>query len=95
MNLNWITCKKIDKVNYLKDRTVCKNCYNKNRRKKISHEKEACASNRQPKNDGNKNIGNNPGVSAYKNHRHVFIGPSILGKTLYILTTLEKKEQRT
>ena len=41
MNLNWITCKiKIDKVNYLKDRTVGKNCYNKKRRKKSPMKKK-------------------------------------------------------
>ena len=36
-NKNCTVCNiKLDKVNYLKHRTVCKTCYNKNRRKKYN-----------------------------------------------------------
>ena len=37
VNKNCNVCNmKLDVVNYLKNRTVCKTCYNKNRRKKIN-----------------------------------------------------------
>ena len=37
VNKNCTVCNmKLDVVNYLKNRTVCKTCYNKNRRKKIN-----------------------------------------------------------
>ena len=65
--------KKIDKDNYKKDRTICKNCYNRKTRNNdniIVPEK--------PNN-------NNAGVSAYQNHRSVIIGPSNSGKTYYML----------
>ena len=39
-NKNCTVCNmKLDIVNYLKHRTVCKTCYNKNRRKKINKQK--------------------------------------------------------
>ena len=44
----------IDKNFYLKDRAVCKNCYNRNRRKNNNYtikENEVCASHQQPKID--------------------------------------------
>ena len=76
-------CKiKIDENNYKKDRTVCKNFYNKNKRK----------------NQNNTSIYetkianvNNPNVLKLENHRHVVIGPSNVGKTYYMLKVLEKK----
>ena len=38
-NKNCTVCNmKLDVVNYLKNRTVCKTCYNKNRRKMINKE---------------------------------------------------------
>ena len=39
-NKNCTVCNmKLDIVNYLKHRTVCKTCYNKNRRKKFNEKK--------------------------------------------------------
>ena len=70
-------CKiKIDENNYKKDRTVCKKCYNKKKRK----------------NEYNTSIHETKitNVSTYENHRHVIIGPSNVGKTYYMLKVLEK-----
>ena len=40
LNKNCTVCnKKLDVVNYLKHRTVCKTCYNKNRRKNNNNQK--------------------------------------------------------
>ena len=64
----------------MKDRTVCKSCYNKNRRK-----------NQQPKlYKTNNNIDNNGSVSAYENHAYVVIGPRNVGKIFYIHKMPEK-----
>ena len=67
----------IDENNYLKHKTVCKSCYNKNRRKNTSIEKKI---------DKIKN--NN--VSTYENHACVVIGPRNVGKSYYMLKILEK-----
>ena len=72
---------KIDVDNYKKDRNICKNCYNINRKKYYNKEK--------PKID-NVNNPNNKIVSKFENHRHVFIGPSNVGKTFYMLKILEE-----
>ena len=73
----------IDENNYLKHRTICKKCYNENRRKN---------NNTLPSNIENVNSNNNNDdiVSTYENHRHVVIGPSNVGKTYYMLKVLEK-----
>ena len=79
----------IDENNYLKHRTIRKNCYNENRRKN---------NNTLPSNLENVNNNNNNDdiVSTYENHRHVVIGPSNVGKTCYMLKILEKIDnQRT
>ena len=77
MNLICNTCNiEIGVNNYLKDRTVCKNCYNKNGRKN--------------KNKVNKNKDNNNSVSTYENHTFVVIGPRNVGKTYYMLKIPEK-----
>ena len=82
MNRNSSMCKiKIDENNYLKDRTICKKCYNENRRKN---------NNTLPPNIENVNNNNNDIVSTYENHRHVIIGPSNVGKNYYMLKVLEK-----
>ena len=64
MNRTCSTCKiEIDENNYLKDRTVCKNCYNKNRRKKNNN---TLIQNQQSKIDKvNDNDTINPNVSTY------------------------------
>ena len=74
-------CKiKIHENNYKKDRTLCKKCYNINKRKnKI---------NTLPPKKNIENVNNN--VSTYENHRHVIIGPSNVGKTYYMFKVLEK-----
>ena len=76
---------KIDSNNYPKDRTVCKSCYNKNRRKNnnaLIH-KEFITSNHKPKIENvrkNKNL-NNPSVSTYENHAYGVIGARNVRKT--------------
>ena len=87
MNRNCTACNiMIDINNYEKDRTVCKTCYNKNKRK------NNIITLPPNKNIGNvnKNKDNNPDVLTYENHRHVVIGPSNVGKTYYMLKILEK-----
>ena len=64
--------------NYLKDRTVCKSYYRKNRRKNNN----TLIQNQQPKIDKiNNNNDNKPNVSTYENHAYVVIGPRNVGKT--------------
>ena len=83
-------CKlEIDENNYKKDRTVCKSCYNKKKRKKqyntsIHETKITNVNNEKQKHD------NNPNVLTLENHRHVIIGPSNVGKTFYMPKILEK-----
>ena len=80
MNRIGNTCNiEIDVNNYLKDRTVCKNCYNKNRRKKNKIDKINC------------NNDNNLNVSTNENHAYVVIGP---GNLLHAQNTRKKGNQR-
>ena len=83
------TCNiEIDENNYLKDRTVCRSCYNKNRRKNNNNTK---IQNQQPKLDKvNNNNDNNPKVSTSENHAYVVIGPRNVANTYYVLKMLEK-----
>ena len=74
-----------DENNYLKDRFVCKSCYNKNRRKNNIN---PLIHNPQPKIDKINN--NNDNVSTYENHANVVIGPGNVGKTYNMLKILEK-----
>ena len=85
MNRNCTACNiMIDINNYKKDRTVCKSCYNKNKRK-----------NKIDTLPPNKNIENvNNKDSKFENHRHVIIGPSNVGKTYYMLKILEKIDKK-
>ena len=84
---------KIDVDNYKKDRNICKNCYNMNRKKDNNKEKkrkfdDSVNKIERPKID---NVNNKNNIlSKYENHRHVVIGPSGAGKTHYILKILEK-----
>ena len=78
--------KKIDSNNNLKDRTVCQNCYNKNRRKynnTLIHI-EIITSNQKPKieNVNKNNNVNNASLSKYENHVYVVIGPETLLKLI-------------
>ena len=84
MNQICITCGiEIDENNYLKDRTVCESCYNKNRRKNnnnVSIQIDRI----------NNNSDNNPNVSTYENHAYVDIGPRNAFNFYYMLRMLEK-----
>ena len=82
----------MDINNYKKDRTVCKTCYNKNKRKNnnITLSPNKIKTSHQQPNIENVNNNNNDIVSTYENHRYVVIGPSNVGKTFYMLKVLEK-----
>ena len=85
MNRVCNTCDiEIDENNYMKDRIVCKSCYNKSRRKNNKQ-------NHQPKVEHVKN-NNDINISAptYENHACVVIGARNVGKTYYMLKMLEK-----
>ena len=62
---------KLDRTNYKKDRTVCKDCYNKKKRKS-----ETKTSHQQPKIENGNNINNN---------RTLLVGSSFSGKTYLML----------
>ena len=81
----------IDENNYLKHRTICKKCYNENRRKNNNSLPPNIENvNNKKKLKINSSNKNNDIVSTYENHRHVIIGPSNVGKTYYMLKILEK-----
>ena len=72
----------------MEDRTVCKSCYNKNRRQINNN---TISQNQQPKIDEiNNNNDNNLNVSTFENHTYNVIGPRNVGKTCYMLKVLEK-----
>ena len=84
----------IDINNYKKNRTVCKTCYNKNKRRNNFNTLPPNKNNtfyQQPniEND-DKNKDNNPNLSTYENRANVVIGPRYVGKTVYVLRVLEK-----
>ena len=92
---------------YKKDRTVCKTCYNKNKRKNniiLTPNDLKTASNKTVKNKKNKlkagsnieNVNNNNSdiVSTYENRANVIIGPGNIGKTYYMLKILERKDNK-
>ena len=86
MNRNCSACDiMIDINNYKKDRTVCKTCYNKNKRK---NNIDTLPTNVNKKVSDFENV--NKKGSDFENHRHVIIGPSNVGKTYYMLKVLEK-----
>ena len=93
MNRICITCDiEIGENNYLKDRTVCKSCYNKSRRKNNNN---TLFQSQQPKIDKiNNNTYNIPIVSIYENHAYFVFAPRSVGKTYYLLKTLEKSNER-
>ena len=73
---------KLDINNYKKDRTVCKGCYNKKKRKNNLVQNEITISHQQPK------IQNN------NNNRTLLVGPSFSGKTYLMLKTLSRIPDR-
>ena len=84
---------KIDEDNFKKDRNICKNCYNTNRKKYNNKEKRKFDGSvnkiEKPKIDNVNNTNSNI-ISKFENHRHVIIGPSNVGKTYYMIKVLEK-----
>ena len=80
----------IDIINYKKDRTVRKTCFNKNKRKNNNNTLPPNKNNTSYQQPNNNNKDNNTNVSTYENHRHGIIGPSNVGKTFYMLEVLEK-----
>ena len=92
MNRNCSACDiMIDIKNYKKDRTVCKTCYNKNKRKNSIENVNKKVSDFENVNKKVSDFENvNKKVSDFENHRHVIIGPSNVGKTYYMLKVLEK-----
>ena len=71
----------IDINNYKKDRTVCKDCYNKKKRKN----NEITTSRQEPKIENGNNINNN---------RTLLVGPSFSGKTYLMLKILSRIPNR-
>ena len=81
MNRNCNICNiKLDESNYLKYRTVCQNCYNKNRRQ--NKYKSTLIQNQQPKLGNNNDSDNKHRVSAYENLAYVIIDPETLAKLI-------------
>ena len=79
-NKNCPVCNiKLDINYYKKDRTVCKDCYNKKKRKNNLVQNQFTISQQQPKIE-NGNINNN--------NRTLLFGPSFSGKTYLMLKTL-------
>ena len=79
---------------YLKDRTVCRSFYNKDRKNNTLIQNEINTSHQQRKIENANNKGNNvnnPSVSTYESHAYVVIGQRNVGKTYYMLKILEKK----
>ena len=79
----------MDMNKYKKDRTVCKTCYNKNKRKNNN--------NTLPPNFENVNnnkVNKKINVSKFGNRVNVNIGPRNVGKTYYMRLVLEKRGKK-
>ena len=81
---------KIDGENRKKDRNICGNCYNLNRKKYTINDKKRKTDDSVKNIEKPKTINVNNNVSTYEKLRHVTIGPSNVGKTYYMLKILEK-----
>ena len=95
MNRNCTACNiMIDINNYKKHRTVCKSCYNINKRKNNFNTlppNKNKTSYQQPNIENIiNNKDNNPNLSTYESRANVVIGPRNVGKTYYMLKVLEK-----
>ena len=87
MNRNCSACNIIiDINNYKKNRTVCKDCYNKKKRKNNLVQKEITTSHQQPKieHDNNNNY----------NNQTLMVGRSFSGKTCLMLKILSRMIDR-
>ena len=86
-NKNCSACNiKLDINNYKKDRTVCRDCYNKKKRKNNLVQKEITISHHQQpiiEHDKNNNI-----------NRSLLVGPSFSGKTYLMLKILSRISDR-
>ena len=71
--------------NYKKNRTLCKDCYNKKKRKNNLIQNEFFSSHQQPKIEHD-NIN--------YNNRTILVGPSFLGKTYLMLKILSRIPNR-
>ena len=79
MNKNCSACNiKLDINNYKKDRTVCRDCYNKKKRKIIE----------------NVNTSQQPKIEKNNNSRTLLVGPSFSGKTYLMLKILSRISDR-
>ena len=78
-NKNCSACNiKLDIKNYKKDRTVCRDCYNKKKRKNNLVPNEITTSHQQPKTEN------------YNNNRTLLLGPSFSGKTHLMLKIVSR-----
>ena len=85
-NKNCSVCNiKLDINNYKKDRTVCRDCYNKKKRENNLVQKEITISHQQPKIENGNNNNKN---------RTLLVGPSFSGKTYLMLKTLSRIPDR-
>ena len=75
----------------MKDRTVCKTCYKKNKRK---NNIDTLPPNKNNNENVDNNKDNNPNLSTYENRANIIIGPRNVGKTFYMLKILEKLGNR-
>ena len=89
MNRNCSACNtNVDLNNYKKDRTVCKSCYNKNKRKNINNtliQYNTTVSYQQSKIENGYNN---------KNNRKLLVGPNFLGKTYLMVKILSRTPDR-
>ena len=73
---------KLDINNYKKDRTICKDCYNRKKRKINLVQNEISTSDQQPK------------IEKNNNNRTLLVGPSFSGKTYLMLKILSRIPDR-
>ena len=82
-NKNCSACNiKLDINNYKKDRTVCKECYNRKKRKINLTQNKITTSDQQPKIENN------------NNNRTLLVGPTFSGKTYLMLKILSRIPDR-
>ena len=72
---------KLDINNYKRDRTICKDCYNRKKRKNNLTQNKITTSDQQPKIEN-------------KNNRTLLVGPSFSGKTYLMLKILSRIPDR-
>ena len=86
-NKNCSVCNiKLDINNYKKDRTVCRDCYDKKKRKNNLVQNEITISHQQPIIENGKNKNNY--------NRTLLVGPSFSGKTYLMLKILSRMIDR-